>query len=214
MRLLALLMGAFVSLAACAQEDSGAGAPAPYVEGKDYLKVEPPVRTITQDKIEVTELFWYGCGHCYHFEPLLNAWEATLPTDVQLVKSPAMWRANMQTHARIFYTAKALDLLDQIHPRVFEAMHKDHKPLLEQDEIAALFAEFDVDKDKFTKTFDSFGVSSQVQQADSRARGFKIQGTPELVIDGRYRVSASMAGSQQEMLKVAKYLIEQIRAKK
>ena len=215
MRLFVLLMGVFLSLAACAQEENAASTAAPtYEEGKDYVKVDPPVRTTTPDKIEVTELFWYGCGHCYHFEPLLNAWEATLPEDVQLVKSPAMWRESMQTHARIFYTAKALDLLDQIHPRVFAAMHKEHQRLLEEDEIAALFAEFNVDKEKFKKTFDSFGVSSQLQQADSRARGYKIEGTPELVVDGRYRVSSRLAGNQQDMLKVAKFLVDKIRAEK
>lgn len=210
MRVYAFLAGLFISLAACAQDDAPV-TPA-YEEGKHYFVLDEPVRTITPGKIEVTEVFWYGCGHCYTFEPVINAWEKTLGDDVELVKSPAVWRKNMETHARIFYTAKVLGVLDQVHERVFEAMHKQGKRLENPDEIYQLFAQAGVEREKFDKVFSSFGVTSQVQQADARARGFKITGTPEMIVDGKYRVSTASAGSQAEMLKVAKFLIEKVRA--
>ncbi len=212
MRVIAFLAGLLVSLAACAQEDAPQAAT--YEEGKHYIALDTPVPTITPGKIEVTEVFWYGCGHCYSFEPLINSWEKTLEDDVELVKSPAIWRGNMETHARIFYTAKSLGVLDSVHEKVFAAMHKQNKRLSDKDEIYPLFADAGVEREKFDKVFDSFGVSSQVQQADSRARGFKISGTPEIIVDGKYRVTAGSAGSQQDMLKVAKFLVEKIRAEK
>lgn len=212
MRFFVLITGLLASLAACAQEDAPA-APA-YELGKEYFAIDVPVRTITPGKIEVTEVFWYGCGHCFHFEPTINAWKKTLADDVELVKSPAMWRENMQTHARIFYAAKALDLPEKFHLRAFAMLNTEHKRLESEDEIAALFAEFGVEREKFDKVFNSFGVSSQVQQADARARGFKITGTPELIVDGRYRIATGSAGGQAEMLEVANYLIDKIRSGK
>lgn len=216
MRVIAFLAGFMISLAACAQDDAApAKAPAAsFEEGKHYIVLDTPVRTITPGKIEVTEVFWYGCSHCYHFEPLINSWEKTLEDDVELVKSPAMWRDIMQTHARIYYAAKALNVLDTVHENVFKAMHNEGKRLENKDAIYPLFAEAGVERGKFDKVFDSFGVKSQVQQADARARSFKVTGTPEVIVDGKYRVTAGSAGSQEGMLQVTNFLIDKIRAEK
>jgi len=213
MRIFALILGMFISLAACGQEVQ---EEVKYKEGEHFDVISIPVKTITPGKIEVTEVFWYGCGHCYSFEPMLNRWAADLAEDVELVKSPAIWRASMEAHARIFYAAKALKILDKVHPAVFEAMHhsKPRKSLGTEAEITEFFAQFEVDKDKFTKLYSSFSVSSQVQQAGARARSFQVTGTPEMIIDGRFRLSAKKAGGQKGMLAVADYLIQQIREKK
>lgn len=214
MRIVAVILGLFISLAACAQEeqtDPVKPAEVTYEAGVHYDVLDIPVKTITPGKIEVTEVFWYGCGHCYTFEPILNRWSETLADDVELVKSPAIWRQNMEAHARILYTAKALDILDKVHPKVFEAMHRDRKPLNSESDIAEFFAQFGIEKEQFTKVYKSFSVSSQVQQAGARARSFQITGTPELVVDGRFRVSSAKAGGQDGMLRVASFLIKQIR---
>lgn len=233
MRIIAVIFSLFFSLAACAQEEPApsapesppapasapasppASAPAKYRAGEHYEVIEVPVKTVTPGKIEVTEVFWYGCSHCFAFEPILNPWSKTLADDVELVKSPAVWRDSMAAHARIFYTAKSMGILDKVHGKVFEAMHgAERKALVDEKEIKALFVALGADPEQFSKVYSSFSVSSQVQQAGSRARSFMITGTPELVVGGRFRISATKAGGQKGMLDVADFLIEQIREKK
>jgi thiol:disulfide interchange protein DsbA len=195
-----------MSVSAMAQE--------PYIAGKDYMVIDTPVRTVDPTKIEVTEVFWYGCGHCYTFLPLFHSWAEKRPEDVSIQYSPAMWNNKMKTHAQIFYTAKALDLLDVMNSEIFDAMHLQKKGLLKTAEIYPLFAKHGVSQAIFDKTFDSFGIKSQVQQADARARGYGITGTPELIINGKYRTSASLTGSHEKMLQVTEYLIEKERKAK
>lgn len=180
---------------------------AEYVAGKHYELLETPVRTSNAAKIEVTELFWYGCGHCFVFEPLLAKWQQQLGDDVQVVRSPAIWHPTMELHARAYYTAKALGVLDKVHPALFDAMNVKQNKLATEDAIAELFVANGVDEDAFRKTFNSFGVSSAVRQADARQRSYKSAGTPELVVEGKYRISARMTGGHQGMLDVANHLI-------
>lgn len=211
MRIITLVLGLVVALGACAQE---APKKAEYVEGTHYHALSEPVRTITPGKIEVTEAFSYTCGHCYNFEPRLNAWEKKLPDDVAVVKLPVIWRPSMQPLARIMYTGEALGMGHEVNARVFQAIHKEHNKLASEDAVAALFKELGVDNDKFKKTYMSFGVSSKVQQADARTRSMKVSGTPQIIIDGRYSIKASKDLGHAGMLKVADFLIAKIRAER
>lgn len=183
-----------------------------YVEGENYDLISPPVRTADPARIEVVEFFWYGCGHCYNFEPLITAWKKTLADDVDFQGSPAIWNKPMELHARAFYTAQVLGVFDTMHPALFQAMNVDHKKLANEDEIQALFVANGVAAEDFSKAFNSFGVSSQVKQAAARAKAAKITGTPALMVDGKYHVSTRKAGSQADMLKVSDFLIEKERA--
>jgi thiol:disulfide interchange protein DsbA len=182
-----------------------------YVEGEHYELISPQVRGAT-GKIEVTEFFWYGCGHCYNFEPIITQWKKSLADDVVVIGSPAMWNAPMEIHAQAFYTAEVLGVLDQVHMPLFQALNIDRKPLGSEDEIGDLFEANGVPREDFDKAFKSFGVSSQVRQANARARTARISGTPELMVAGKYRISTRGAGSQANMLKVADYLIQKERA--
>lgn len=182
-----------------------------YVAGQHYALLDMPVRTRDRNKIEVVEVFWYGCSHCYHFDPLISQWKKTLAADVDFWLSPAVWNENMRMHANAFYTAKALKVEQQLHEPLFVALVVERKGLNTLAQLEDFFAEFGVDREKFNKTFMSFGVTSQVRQAEARARSYKISGTPEMIVNGKYRVSASMAGSQANMLKVASFLIEKER---
>lgn len=204
MRSIVALFAIMVSLVACAQEGS---SDTQYKAGEHYQLISPAVRTANPNKIEVTEVFWYGCGHCFHFEPMIKSWKKKLADDVQFVQTPAMWNKPMQIHARAFYTAQALGVGEKLHQPIFDAINLNKKRLTSEDELAALFAKYGVSKEDFSKAFNSFGVTSQVKQADSRARSYRISGTPELIVNGKYRISAAMAGGQSEMLKVADYLI-------
>lgn len=183
-----------------------------YVEGENYDLISPAVRTADPARIEVVEFFWYGCGHCYNFEPLITAWKKTLADDVDFHGSPAIWNKPMELHARAFYTAQVLGVFDTMHPALFQAMNVDHKKLANEDEIQALFVANGVAAEDFSKAFNSFGVSSQVKQAAARAKAAKITGTPALMVDGKYHVSTRKAGSQADMLKVSDFLIEKERA--
>lgn len=181
-----------------------------WVEGEHYDVISPAVRGTT-DKIEVTEFFWYGCGHCYNFEPQLAQWKKSLADDVVLKGSPAMWNGVMQIHAKAFYTAEVLGVLETVHMPLFQAINVDRRPLTSESQLADLFAANGVSREDFTKAFNSFGVGSQVSQADARARAAKIAGTPELMVAGKYRISTRKAGGQAQMLKLADYLIEKER---
>jgi len=203
--LLAFGLLALLPLAACAQEET-------YVEGTHYDLVSPALRTRDPGKIEVLEFFWYGCGHCYNFEPLLTQWKKTLPDDVNFVPSPAMWNAPMGLHAQAFYAAQALDVLDTVHSALFAAMNVDKKRLGSEGEISQVFKANGVDEEAFSRAFKSFGVTSQVKQSEARARSAKITGTPEMVVAGKYRISTRKAGTQAAMLKIADFLIEKERA--
>lgn len=182
-----------------------------YVEGEHYELISPEVRGAT-GKIEVTEFFWYGCGHCYNFEPVITQWKKSLAEDVVVIGSPAMWNGPMEIHAQAFYTAEVLGVLEQVHMPLFQALNIDRKRLDSEDEIGDLFAANGVSREDFEKVFNSFGVSSQVRQANARARTARISGTPELMVAGKYRISTRGAGSQANMLKVADYLIQKERA--
>ncbi len=180
--------------------------------GTHYDLISPAIRTASPDKIEVAEFFWYGCGHCYTFEPLLAQWKKTLADDVAFRGIPAMWGGAMELHARAFYAAQALGVLEKMSPVIFQAMNVDRKPLRNEAEIAELFVENGVDEDDFMKAFKSFGVDSLVRQATSTARAARITGTPSLMVNGKYLITARKAGSSANMLKIADYLVEQERA--
>lgn len=208
MRIAILVFSFLFSLAACAQSNSVEL----YQEGQHYTLLPEAVKTITPGKIEVTEAFAYTCGHCYNFEPLILAWEKKAPEDVQLVKLPVIWRAEMQLLARIMYTGEALDMAHEVNARVFSAIHVEKKNLATEADAAKIFKDLGVDGEKFKKTFNSFGVSSRVQQADARTRSMKITGTPQIIVDGRYVVKSTKDMGHDGMLKVTDYLIEKIRA--
>lgn len=205
--LLSLTLAVFAPLSVMAEQSADK-----YVEGTHYDLITPAIRTTEPDKIEVAEFFWYGCGHCYNFEPMIVQWKKTLADDVNFVGSPAMWNPLMELHAKAFYAADALGVLDTLHPVLFQAMNVDRKKLGSQEEIAELFAAHGVAVEDFNKAFESFGVGSQVRQANSRARAAKITGTPALMVNGKYHISSRKAGSQANMLKIAEYLIEKERA--
>lgn len=213
-RQLLLALSMVVSLVAlttsCARADNHQ-----FEAGKHYEVLPQPVVTRDPGKIEVVEVFWYGCIHCFHFEPMIEAWKAKLGPDVDFHGSPGMWNVSMKVHAQAFFTAEALGVLDKVHIPLFKAMNEEPKKhLATAEEIEPIFTAAGVSKSDFEDTFDSFGVANQVALADSRARSYRIQGTPEIVVNGKYRTSASQAGGQAEMLKVADFLIAQERAAK
>lgn len=210
MRILTLVFGLLVSLAACAQENSVEL----YQAGVHYDVLPSAVTTLTPGKIEVTEAFSYGCGHCFRFEPLWQAWKAKQADDVAPMKLPVIFRDSFKPLARVLYTGKALGIENEVNQRMFSGIHSEKKNMADPAVITAMFKELGVEEEKFKKTFNSFSVNSQVQQAEARMRSMGIGSTPELVVDGRYRINAEKAGSHTEMLKIADFLVAKVRAEK
>lgn len=180
-------------------------------EGTHYRKLETPVRTASATGIEVAEVFWYGCPHCFNFKPLAEAWEERAPDDVNYVRIPAALGKSWEPHARAFYALEAMGELDKVHDALFQALAGERRPLNDGESLAAFVAEHGVDGEAFLKNFNSFGVNARMQQAQAKIRGARITGTPTMLVNGKYTVSASMAGSHEAVLEVVDYLIEQER---
>jgi len=184
--------------------------PALFVDGTHYETIDKPVRTIDPNKVEVTEVFWYGCPHCYAFEPLIDSWVEKLPSDVVFVRSPGMWNQLMEVHAQIYYAAEALGVLASIHPLTFTEFHQRGNYLQTEAEVKALFVAQGVTAEDFDKTWKSFSVTSAVKQAGTRMREYGIRGVPNMIVNGKYRITTNDAvTTQADMLRVADFLIAQ-----
>ncbi len=185
-------------------------AMAGYDEGIEYLKISPPVPTENNKKVEVVEVFWYGCPHCYHFEPKLVEWLKHKPANVDFMRIPAVFpnRPLWELHARAYYTADLLGVLGKTHEALFDAIHKYHQRLFDEDSLADFYAKYGVDKKLFKETMHSFGVQMKVDRAKELCRRYGIDGVPTLVINGKYRTFASLTNGEAGMLKVTDFLIE------
>lgn len=183
-------------------------APFEYEEGTHFEALQTPVNTREPDKVVVTEYFSYGCPHCYQFEPMIARWKAQLPSDVVFRRTPAVWNQDYQVYAQTYYTAEALEVLDEVHTPLFQAIHAERMRLNEPKRMASFFSEFGVDPVDFAKVYSSFGVRASVQQAEARGRAYRVSGVPAIIVNGKYRIEGSMAGSNQAMLEVAEFLID------
>ena len=161
--------------------------PPPFQEGKDYVRLPTPVPTSTPDKIEVVEMFWYGCPHCYDLEPVTQEWLKRKPDNVVFVRMPVAFGANWEPGARAYYAAEALGVLDQLHPLLFEAFHKKRK-LNTEDELATFFAEHGVDQEAFRKAYKSFQTETQLRRSNQLAQRYGVKGVPAVIVNGQYDV--------------------------
>ncbi|MFO7604382.1 MAG: thiol:disulfide interchange protein DsbA/DsbL [Gammaproteobacteria bacterium] len=181
-----------------------------YDEGIEYKSVSPRVANHIDDgKTEVVEMFWYGCSHCFAFEPNLHEWLKTKPANVNFVRVPAVFNPRWGLHARAYYTAEVLGVLDKTHQALFDAMHLKKQKMESSDELASFFAAHGVSKEKFIETFNSFAVDAKVRRATDLTQRYAIDGVPTLIVNGKYRTSGSMAGSREKMLLVVDHLIKQ-----
>lgn len=184
------------------------------VEGRHYAVLSSPVPVAQPEKIEVVELFWYGCPHCYQLEATINPWSAALPEDVNFVRVPAMFGGIWNLHGQLFYTLENLKVDEAVHSSIFNALHNQGRKLSSMNEITQFVATQGVDKDTFVKTWNSFSVKSQMEKAKKLAVAYQISGVPAVVINGKYRFDIGMAGGLQQTVDVADALIEKERQAK
>jgi thiol:disulfide interchange protein DsbA len=169
--------------------------------GVHYLRLSPTQPTSSNpDQVEVAEVFWYGCPHCYELDPLLEQWRTRTPDFVNFVRVPAVWNPTLQLHARAFYTAEALGKGEEMHTEFFREIHERRNGLETEAEIQELFGRFDVDAAAFKAAFDSFAVQAKLQRADELSRRYRIQSVPTIIVNGKYTTDGPMAGSYEDLL--------------
>jgi thiol:disulfide interchange protein DsbA len=178
-----------------------------YEQGKDYQLLAEPVNTQSGDKIEVLEFFWYGCPHCFSFEPTLKKWKKTLPDNVQFVRMPSPLNPRWMVHTRAYYTLQSMGEGEKHHTALFRAMHIDKKRLFSKQAVADFLAERGVDKAAFLSNYDSFAVEMRARQALQLGQEYKVSGVPMLAVNGKYTIAAGDAGGYQAMVNIADFLI-------
>ncbi len=187
-------------------------AAATFQEGESYQLVVPPQPTSDEKKIEVVEIFSYLCPHCHRFQPLVDRWLKNAPDNVVFVRMPAIFNQNMLLYARAYYAADALDVLDDVHMALFDAIHREKRRLNTADAIGEVFVENGVAKKDFEKAFRSFAVESKVRRAMELTRRYAIAATPSIIVNGKYRLDPGMPKTAPQgtagMFNVTDYLIK------
>lgn len=177
-----------------------------------YNVISPAQVTQTGDKIEVLEVFWYGCPHCYDFEPHIKEWLQNKPEGVEFRRMPGIFRKNWIPHAKAFYTAEKLGVLDKIHGPLFDAIHKQRKKVHNDDAMKKFFVKHGVDKNEFLKVYESDEIDTKVKQAFVMGQRYKLTGVPAIIVNGKYMVSGSTAGSFENVLKITNTLVDKEKA--
>jgi len=180
-----------------------------YEEGKHYKRIDQP-KIIDGDKVEVLEFFWYGCPHCYKFEPSISKWKQNKRDNVEFIRVPATFQPLWVLHARAYYALQMLGVGEELHLKFFSEIH-NKKPINYMKTVDALtkFVEQNgVDRSEFIDAMNSFTVETQVRKATKVVTDYKLNGVPAVAVNGKYLVSASMAGSYDNMVKIMNYLIE------
>ncbi len=198
---LVLLAGLALSLSTRAQEE-------PFIEGGHYELLDEVQAVQTGDKVEVVEMFWYRCPHCYRLEPYIIDWLKNIPENAEYVPMPALLNPRWEFDARVYYTFEALGVVDPLHALYFDAIHKHRQNMDTVEKLAAWAEGNGVDGQAIQNTFTSFAVENRLNLAGVMSRKYGITGVPAIIIDGRYRTSVSLAGGHDKLIEVINFLIE------
>ncbi len=177
--------------------------------GKGYEKIDPPQQTVAAEgKVEVLEYFWFGCPHCYAFEPAINEWKANKPDYVEFVREAPPLNPNWRPHSETFYAAEQLGVTDKIFDAMFNGIHAEKRRLHNRKEISKFAGELGIDSREFLGAMKSFAVETRMRQAMQRAIGSGINGVPSIVIAGKYRTGNRLAGGHEGIINVINELAE------
>lgn len=185
-----------------------------FKDGTHFFRIVPTQPTIGgADKIEVAEFFWYGCPHCFDFEPFINQWAADKPANVRFVRIPAMWNGVLKLHAQLYYTEEVmgrngvLDDPEAFHAAVFQEYHRRGNRMTSESAIQKLFERHGVSAEDFGRTWNSFEVAQKLRIAEDLARRYSIANVPTVVVNGKYRTGGAEAGSYPKLLEVIDELV-------
>ena len=180
----------------------------PRALAQGYQKFDAPLWAVPAPGTqEVIEFFWYGCSHCFRFEPYIENWVATKPPAVQFRREAAPFNRLWSNHARFFYAAQRLNLLDKLHENLFKELHLRGNKIHQLDDLAAFAAGTGaVDVQTFRQTMESFSVEGDLNRVHKLLEAYKVSSVPTLIVNGIYLVSASTAGSERGMIKAIEEL--------
>lgn len=200
-RLLLTLAGLLFATACSAQTDSR------FVEGQHYFPINPAQPTASGNRVEVVELFSYLCVHCASLEPKLREWKSRMPAEAQFSHMPAIFNNDLATLARAFYAAEVLGILDQSHPALFNAIHVERKPIRGLQDLARFHSQFGVTEQQFLDAAQSFAVETKVNRARQMGMRYQIDGTPTVVVAGKYRATVASAGGFDQLFELIEHLV-------
>ena len=181
-------------------------------EGVDYLSLDKRIPTeVGEGKIELIEFFWYSCPHCNAFEPRFASWVKAAPKDVVVKRVPVRFRDDFEAQQRAYYVFESLGVVDAMHGKLFHAIHTERQQLSSAAALAAWAGKNGLPEQKFTETFNSFGVATKARRATQLQEAFKVQGVPALGIAGRFYTDGSLTQTMDRALQVAEYLIGEVR---
>ncbi|RZJ24588.1 MAG: thiol:disulfide interchange protein DsbA/DsbL [Haliea sp.] len=188
-----------------------AQAPAPRA-GTDYLVLDKPAPVeAAAGKIEVVEFFWYSCPHCNRFEPALEEWIKKAPKDVVVRRVPVSFRPDFEPQQRLYYVLEAMNKVEELHKKVFYAIHAE-KQMLNTPELVAAWAEKQgLNRAKFTEMYNSFSIATKARKATQLQDAYKVDGVPALGVAGRFYTSGELAKNMDRALQVTDYLVVQAR---
>ena len=194
---------------------TGAVRAANFEQGVHYFEVMSPQPVQTGDKIEVLELFWYGCPHCFRLEPVVERWlENGIPDNAEYVRLPAVLNPSWGFHARVYYTFEALGAVDSLHSTFFDEIHVRRKPMRNLDQVAEFAGRYNIPRDRFDSAYNSFAVDSKTRHSQLVSGRYDATGVPTFVVDGRYRASMSSAGGPQALMELVNFLVDKAAAER
>jgi len=181
-------------------------------EGREYKALDKKVPTeAPAGKVEVVEFFWYSCPHCNAFEPQLEGWVKKLPADVSFRRVPVAFRDDFVPQQRLYYTLEAMGKVDELHRKVFNAIHVEKQPTAKEDQILAWAQKNGLDPAKFKEIYNSFSVQTKARKASQLQEAFQVEGVPALGVAGRWYTDGSMAGNMPHALQVTDFLVAEAR---
>lgn len=176
--------------------------------GVNYDALVPSQPTnVGPGKVEVVEVFWLGCPHCYALEPYIQNWLKNKPDYVEFVRIPVMWGPVHRAHAHLFYTLVALNRQDLVQ-QAFDTIQQKHQMLVganEEDTLKAqeAFAKgFGISADQYSKAYNSFTVASNLQRAEQLTQRYHVEGVPLIVVNGKYTTDVGKAGGAGELIQI------------
>ena len=205
---LGILLAGLVATSVAIAADAPAASDAKWEEGKNYFLVDPPQPTATGGKVEVLEVFSYACPHCAHFQPYADRLKQSLPSGAVFGYMPAIFNASWEPYARAYYTAESLGVVDATHQALFDVLHRDHIPMRTIDDLSSFYAQHGVDKTKFMAASESFEVNSKLTRAQQIVKADGVDGTPSIVVNGKYRVTGQSAGGFEQLIELVDWLAQ------
>lgn len=194
-------LAAAITLLACSASSA-------YDEGVHYKRLDRAQPTSSGDKIEVVEVFWYGCPHCYSLEPAVHDWLKRKPENVEFIRLPAALNPNWAFHAKVYYTAEALNIVEQFHPAFFDEIHLQKKRMTSESAVKAFFEKLGVKGDDFENAWNSFSVDSKLRKAKQKVIGYQLRSVPAVIVNGKYKITSQTAGGSRQIFRVVDELVE------